>query len=633
MITMGPEIGIGLSLVHLRRGSGLNIEALDFDLWDEFVTDDAAPVTSPRTSEPGGETVTLVQTDGEYAISSHQMSGPVQSTANWGDQGFYGPAVTRAFGVALIHRVNITTFGRTLVAKFHESASAGYGASGPGFYRAAGTGWRATDNGTIPILNLADAFSRLFTTVLRATGAVYLMDERIVFVGTGNSTATLYPQHSAHSVAATHEFFRALQLPAPWDAESTIALHVDPTPTADDTADVEQDGFMVFKWTPGSSEVLDIMFRRTDDDNTMILRCDQANGWIRVYRKVGGSETQVDSQSQTWTVSTEYTIRLRWYGRNIDSWVNDTIKNSTLTQGFNITETGVKVTGFASGADWSVWPGALSGTAYNKWKQASQPATTYQPRQTISVPDGATISTYIAQMNPGDILSLASGGSYTLSASEQGFGTLPSGHALRKTRVNGNGATITGGARGIGIADKLHLEFNDLRLEDGTDGAFLATDCRYCTFNNVYGDTNGVGAQFDVFRYNRCRDMTFNNCEAGPSTGGGVLDGFEAYGECFDITFNNCSAHGVVHGFEVWSGSSPVGVNARITFNGCNSYDNDVGFSAEGGAQALNHPGIVCNNCTVSNNSEYGYQGVDSATLTIYGHDGGSTNGNVTIAS
>ncbi len=70
-----------------------------YDVQDLFTTADPAPVASPRTCEPTG-TLTLVQSDGSFAISGGTLRPSGASGAAFGNLGVYGAAVTRALGKA-----------------------------------------------------------------------------------------------------------------------------------------------------------------------------------------------------------------------------------------------------------------------------------------------------------------------------------------------------------------------------------------------------------------------------------------------------------------------------------------------------------------------------------------------------
>jgi len=87
-----------------------SVVPLTWLLYDEFTTADAAPITSPRTCEPGPGTLTLVQTDGSQALSGGKYVFTAQTTPDWGDQGFYGSVQTWDFGLALSVKLNVSTW-------------------------------------------------------------------------------------------------------------------------------------------------------------------------------------------------------------------------------------------------------------------------------------------------------------------------------------------------------------------------------------------------------------------------------------------------------------------------------------------------------------------------------------------
>jgi len=79
-----------------------------FLLNDSFITPDAAPVTSPRTCEPGPGSLVLVQADGAMNISSSRLNFLPQSSPMWGDQGFRDPTMrTRTAGRRFIASLSL----------------------------------------------------------------------------------------------------------------------------------------------------------------------------------------------------------------------------------------------------------------------------------------------------------------------------------------------------------------------------------------------------------------------------------------------------------------------------------------------------------------------------------------------
>lgn len=254
-------------------------------------------------------------------------------------------------------------------------------------------------------------------------------------------------------------------------------------------------------------------------------------------------------------------------------------------------------------------------------------------RNTITVADGGDIAAAIATMQSGDILSLAENGNYTLAGGASGFTGLPNGFVNYPTTVRGNGATVTGGEQSLYLFNKEHIQIEDLRLIDAVSRPVLVHNCRWITMRNMYADSNVGATMWDVYRFISTRDLLVDSCEAGPSTGWGEHDGFECTDQCGDCEFANCVAHGVIHGFEVWTGATAATwANYRITWRNCNSYDNAVGYSSEGGDKSVAQIDIRVINSQTSSNSEYDYQGVQGATLYVIDSTAGTTNGSVVIS-
>src|SRR4051812_44069804 len=74
-----------------------NASIVTYLLDDTYTTNEASPIASPRTAEPGPGTGTFVQTDGQMSIPSGELVIPTQAAPTWGDQGFqYGVLIRRA---------------------------------------------------------------------------------------------------------------------------------------------------------------------------------------------------------------------------------------------------------------------------------------------------------------------------------------------------------------------------------------------------------------------------------------------------------------------------------------------------------------------------------------------------------
>jgi hypothetical protein len=109
--------------------------------------------------------------------------------------------------------------------------------------------------------------------------------------------------------------------------------------------------------TAATGVTQEIMFHRTDDDNTWICRMDQAGGTIKLITKAAGTETERHSAAQTWTNGTQYRVLIYHNGSTYRTYVDDMNKNSAGLS-FQNTVTGVKVS--HAGANLASWPLAVT---------------------------------------------------------------------------------------------------------------------------------------------------------------------------------------------------------------------------------------------------------------------------------
>jgi len=99
----------------------------------------------------------------------------------------------------------------------------------------------------------------------------------------------------------------------------------------------------------------EMLVRRTDDDNCLIIRMDQAASTIRVFERVAGVETERTggTTARTWVNGTSYRIFVSLYGSAV--WVTvGTVPQNDATSSFNAAATGVKVS--HAGTDLIAWP-------------------------------------------------------------------------------------------------------------------------------------------------------------------------------------------------------------------------------------------------------------------------------------
>lgn len=195
---------------------------LTYLIRDQFATDAAAPLTTPRTCEPGPGTLTLVQTDGQFSIVGGAFTFPAQGTPVWGNQGAYGASLARVAGRALLGTLRFSALGANggfigfggASAVFTDLISAGI------FWYSGGVAAVLADGSTPLSGALATATDYQCAVILRATGSFVLIkggaftNWALLWVDAAGSGATGRPKFGNKDLAGTLDDFRVLDLPA-----------------------------------------------------------------------------------------------------------------------------------------------------------------------------------------------------------------------------------------------------------------------------------------------------------------------------------------------------------------------------------------------------------------------------------
>lgn len=245
---------------------------------DEFTTAASAPLASPRTAEPTG-TLTLVQTDGQFSISSNKLNFPVQASPAWGDQGLYrSSTIARAVGLVLFGKLNYSIVQGSFIG-FGTGAGASYSnIAGEAIYPLAGSGWaifRPSSGSIIVAAIPASATDYDLAIVVCSTGYYFFIkggvftNWTLLWVNTANTTANIAPTFGNNNAAGTLDNFRMRQLANAWINANPIATSVlAGARSAGDTFTHEANAiieFTVVSIDPGGYAI--IAFREQDANN------------------------------------------------------------------------------------------------------------------------------------------------------------------------------------------------------------------------------------------------------------------------------------------------------------------------------------------------------------------------------
>lgn len=240
------------------------------------------------------------------------------------------------------------------------------------------------------------------------------------------------------------------------------------------------------------------------------------------------------------------------------------------------------------------------------------------------MPDGADWLDYLPRVSSGDTLKFAASGTYAGFVSSTAMDGIVSGTSAKHTKIDGNGASIVGGAYGLVFNSKSFIDVLNLNLIDNTTNHIAVAISDDISFTNV-SVSSGTGVLLDAWKIKDADRITINGGASTLLAPSATLtcDGVEFWGPCNDCTVTNHTATGYDngsgdddgHGFEVY-GESPAEICDNINFVSCVAIDCQAGFSCEGGPSSnAVHTNVLCTSCSGSGNDLADFRGVEGATL------------------
>jgi hypothetical protein len=353
-------------------GGGAPVDPVTVYYLDHFSVDEAAPVVSPHANDTDGSTSDVSDTGSKVTASSGARQVAGTTTSNTLPREYITTSRARAGGLAMTCQVNQTA-NASLRVGFRGDKTVTPGTAGAISPVASGAIAIIYDN-SVGISLYGDVIpagqnNKVMIIKRPTAGEFYLWRPAatptwtLLHVGNINVTSPIFAgwgaSNSGASDAWTIDDLEFMQLSqANLISDWGLATNRVASPSNGEVSSAAAgDALLEFSWTPASAEVMNFYFRRTDDDNTMILRCDQAAGTVKVIERNGGVETEKTggTTTQTWTVATKFRIEMRLVGSSIKVLVANVLKN-TATDAYNSSVTGIKVAGFATGVDLAAWP-------------------------------------------------------------------------------------------------------------------------------------------------------------------------------------------------------------------------------------------------------------------------------------
>ena len=296
----------------LRKGGDLT-----FLLRDDFINADSAPVTSPRTCEPGPGTLTFTDTENKCSVSGGALViNGGKSSPEWGDPGLWGAALTREAGLATAFKVSVAAAGGDYLTAGFDNNQSGIGQDQTYLgttnqliaYNAAASLSAAT---------YADDTEYQTVVIARETGAFHFVkggvftDWTLLYVDGRNSTASIYPAIACYNHVATIDTIRVARLPG--EAGDAVAgngyevfaprdldvMHYDATPTHNDSGTATPDVLvgLTIPTVPTNPDAIDLALRYVDNDNYLKLRVNWSGPRYEMFQFVDGNYSGLGSHT------------------------------------------------------------------------------------------------------------------------------------------------------------------------------------------------------------------------------------------------------------------------------------------------------------------------------------------------
>ena len=328
-------------------------------LRDDFNMDDAAPVASPRTAEPGpgewdtsGGTNRFAISGGELVMSAGASAEEIATIDTYGGNSLAVFKATKNTGLNTYHG-------------FFPTVSAGLAVSQSGF---------RSPGGIHPIENGL----RAYVDLNPLTAAIYKSSDDLhqLYVYDGTNWALVAVDQSS---LAAHKFrIRGNSTPDEYDTDfvhiiSPAASLFDPaievaSPGVGALTDAP-DGDIFMQVAAPSSGAFELEFRKQDANNYWLWDVDVTTGEHRLLEYVAGSPTT--RITATVTINSGDTMTLSARGSDITIWRNNT-QDGTYASATNFqNETGLEVASAGTGtANLNVWKAYATGTLAAQLNQA-----------------------------------------------------------------------------------------------------------------------------------------------------------------------------------------------------------------------------------------------------------------------
>lgn len=353
-----PRIGLGIGITR-NHGRG---RAVEFDLRDDFLTSEGAPLSSPRSCEPGPGSLNIVDTGNLLSILNGELKVNGR-TVNYTDPVLLSGAFNRAAGLTAFFNMYAPNDNNTIFG-FNANSGGGAATYEEIFFILATLKIYIRSSTNIKSFVLDTDFN--FGIVLRASGCFYLINGKIEYIVNDKNNSPLYLWFGAN-VQNIHyfDFARVFELGAPWDSDfGIVTQRLAGARSPGDTFSHEADCLIELTVdTRPVSDLIILQFRIQDSDNLWKITVNSA-GNITLIERVGAGDTTRGSSAGA--VSNGDRIVLILDDNIIKIFIDDNL-GVTYSSAINFkTETNGELNSEGTGgavSDLVSWPRVLSGAA------------------------------------------------------------------------------------------------------------------------------------------------------------------------------------------------------------------------------------------------------------------------------
>lgn len=347
------------------------ITTIVYLLQDLFTTNQAAPLTSPRTCEPGPGTLSILDTTNKLFIAGNQLTWMTGSSEGNPMALTVTGVFTRSLGLCITGKLNGNENGRI---KFSPTTSIAANSAHDHVYW---SGVSLRVGAGTPIVRGANTGINPVYLMCRTNGYFIVQDVSgtksllWVFGGTTQPLGTkLFGMTGPTSGASgTVDNLYVAQLPAPYNTDTGLASSISASPPSGTQLSHPADGGAEVVWMAATGTTCELWVRMTDASNGWIIRASQPGSTIKIIEKNAGVETERASSAITLTAGTSYRFYAVFFSNQI--WVNANalnVNDATLinyqSASFNNTATLAMVAvNIGALSNFITWPRTLSGTA------------------------------------------------------------------------------------------------------------------------------------------------------------------------------------------------------------------------------------------------------------------------------